>query len=81
MELQNSLAWNIHRMHSGMKQGKLCAATDLVSNVVLLPCQTQFINYEYCVPTCMLENFFGYRYLGFISTTTCQFFLSKVQVN
>ena len=37
-------AWNIHGMHPGMKQGKLCGATDLVLNSVLLSYQTQFIN-------------------------------------
>ena len=28
----------------------------MVSNIVLLSCQPQFINYEYRVPICMLEN-------------------------
>ena len=47
-------AWNIHRMHSGMKQSKFFGAIDLVTNVVLLSCQTQIINYEYHVA--ILQN-------------------------
>ena len=71
------LQHGINIMHPGVKQGELCGTTDLLSNVVLLSCQTQFINCEYRVTIhykAWLIWLLMYMYLGFISTTTCHFF-------